>query len=400
MRSPDDARWARRTALLWLIYAAILVAGTLPLPASRQSVLLAYTAGADRWWSAAPLYDETSTHGFLYLPVFAVLYTPFAALPLDVGGTLWRLTNLALLGTGVAAFARAVGGDRRHRVAAVLSAVTLGVSWSGARHGQSTLALAGCLLAGAAALVERRPWAAALALGAGLALKPLGAVPLLLVGGAVAAMRGRLLLALAAVLALPFLTRPPAYAAEQLAAFGRMLLRAGDPPDRERFPDLFLALQALGLSVGGLAALALRGLAALGTLAALRAVRRRADPVAAAAWLVLLAVAYLLWFNPRTEHNTYSLAGPALGVFAGLAALGGRPRWAALHGVVALAIWLDHDVTTALTRARPVAWTKPLLLAVGVGLAWAQSRAAGWRLGPPAPAQPSAGPRISVAETK
>lgn len=378
--SPADARWQRLTWTLWVVVAAVLVAGTLPLPGTRQSVLNAYAAGAQRWQSGQPLYDETSSHGFLYLPAFAVLYAPFAALPYDAGGALWRLTNLALLGVGVHLFARAVGGPRRHLFAAVLSAVALGVSWSSARHGQSTLAMAGAVLAAAGALAERRPGAAAAWCAIGLALKPLGLVPLLLVGAAYPATRLRLLLGVALVLGLPFLTQAPAYAAEQLHGFVRMLTRAGSPADRERFPDLFRALASTGVTVPEGVALALRAVAGVGALAAFVAVRRRANAPVSALWLYLLTACYLLWFNPRTEHNTFSLAGPALGAFAAWAVLQGRRGWAALHGVLALAIWFDHDLTTSITRGPPVAFTKPLLLGVFVVAAWAQSRCLGWRL--------------------
>jgi hypothetical protein len=149
-----------------------------------------------------------------------------------------------------------------------------------------------------------------------------------------------LLVAAGAAALLPFATQAPDYVARQYADFAGTLRRAGDPSETLRYPDLVWGLRSLGLPLPPVAALALRAVAALAVLGLCLRLRSRLAPFPAALGLFTLAAAYLVLFNPRTEHNSYALLGPALGLFAGHAWLVLRRPWfAAAHALAALALF-------------------------------------------------------------
>lgn len=380
----DERRRALLAAGLWVAFTAAVLISCSRLGPERQSVVRHYRTASQAWLDGRPLYTEGSAHGFLYLPTFAVLHVPFTLLPLQPGGLLWRAANLALFALGAWHAARALGRERRGTAFLVLSTITLACCWSTAKHGQATLAMAGTMLAAAAALVERR-WALAAAwLVLGVAVKPLTVAMLLVVAALWPRAGWRILpLALAAA-ALPLLTQAPGYALEQYAEFGRMIREADAPLDRERFPDVFLALAQLGLDLPSRVELALRALAGLATLGALAWVKRRADARVMALLLYGLVAGYLLGFNPRTENNTYGLLGPALGGFAAWALQEGRPRTAVAFAVLALLPRVDFDVAKALT-GDTLPWIKPLLLAIVVAAMWVYARRRAWTFATPAP---------------
>lgn len=382
----DDARQRRhlRWALAaWAGFTLLLLVGTSRLPATRQSVVQHYRTASSAWVEGRPVYGEGREHGFLYLPSFAVLHAPFALLPLPAGGLLWRAANVALLGAGVWLLARALGRERRGTFLLVASVVLLGAVWTTARHGQATLAMGGCMLAGAAMLCERRLWAAAAWLALGVALKPLSLAALLVAAAVTPGLRLRAALLLLAVLLLPFLAQAPGYVLAQYEGFARMIATAGSPVDRHRFPDLLYSLSLLGLDLSPRAALLVRALAGAAALGAFAWVRRRADDRVTALLFYALTSAYLLAFNPRTEHNTYSLFAPALAAAVAWALAEGQRRAALGFALLTLALKVDYDITHALT-GHALPWTKPLLLAVALGVLLRHAARARWAFGAPA----------------
>ncbi len=373
-----ERRRLRLALALWAGSLVALWALTLPQGPERQSVLRHYRGASAAWVEGRPLYGDGREHGFLYLPTFAVLHEPFAALPFRLGGAAWRALNLLLLGYGLLRLSRVLGGARAGSFLLLASLVSLG--WSAARHGQSTLGMAGALLAASAALAEGGGrgacgWRAAGWCAGAVVLKPLALAYVLLAAVAWRGLAARLLPALLAVAALPFLAQRPGYVAEQWTAFGRTLAAADAPLDQGRFIDLLGALGGAGLPLPPPVALGVRALAGLGALVVLLALRRRASPAWGAASAYAVAALYLLAFNPRTEHNTYALLAPVLGLGLAGSALAGRRRQAAAFALLALWLWLDHALASALSgSAGP--WSKLLLLAATAGVLAASARRA------------------------
>ena len=54
-----------------------------------------YRDGALAWVAGKNMYNGTG-RGFIYLPQAAILYVPFAMLPVPLGGLLWRAISLSV----------------------------------------------------------------------------------------------------------------------------------------------------------------------------------------------------------------------------------------------------------------------------------------------------------------
>lgn len=381
MQVTGDAWRARIRARLgwacWLFLAAVVLWRTWDAAVERRSVVRHYRAAAERWVAGEPLYAGDG-RGFLYLPVSAVLHVPFAKLPADFGGALWRIVNLAVFAAGVRRLAALVAQDLGRDPFLLLSLVGAYSALAGTRHGQATLAMGGFVFLAADALARRRWSAGATWLGLGLAVKPLTVVGLLLAAGAWRPARIGALLAFLAVLALPFVTQAPAYAWEQTVAFVRQLPSSSNPAGDTRFPDAFEALTYLGVHLPEAVATAIRVLAGALTLAALVWVRRRARADRAALVFAALTVGYLLLMNPRTEHNSYALLAPLLAAFAALAWATPHSRPTAL-ALLAIAVLLPGDMLLAnAVVGHAVYWTTPLLALLALLLAARWAARAGW----------------------
>src|SRR6478736_8417586 len=78
------------------IWAAILLGVCLRIGFSSHShdVFGTYADAGRRWATSQPLYSYT--RGFVYSPLVAAFFAPFAWLPIALGSVLWRLLNAAL----------------------------------------------------------------------------------------------------------------------------------------------------------------------------------------------------------------------------------------------------------------------------------------------------------------
>ncbi|HET6328455.1 MAG TPA: hypothetical protein VFG04_27480, partial [Planctomycetaceae bacterium] len=94
--SPDTASprapWADRAA--WTAWAALFVTiSILILAGSDHSVVSTYRDATVQWFAGRDIYTDTG-HGFLYLPVAAVLFAPFAWLPSAACEIAWRFVAI------------------------------------------------------------------------------------------------------------------------------------------------------------------------------------------------------------------------------------------------------------------------------------------------------------------
>ncbi len=290
---------------LGLLVVSVMVARD---PA-RRSVTPVFHLAAERWAARQDLYADP--RGYHYLPQFALLFTPFHALPAPVGDILWRALSVSAVLAGFAALAllgRPSDPGRAYLVAAVLA---LAPCLGAVRNGQTNLAFGGFCLLLAAALAVGRWNAAALCIVLLVALKPLGLVLALLAPWPYPRLRGPLLAGLVLLGAAPFLAAPPAYAAAQYRSAAAHLAGWSSTTEN-RFADLTALLRAAGLRLPPAGAFALRAAAGAATLALwLRAARRSREPWRALT-LALLATCYLMLFNPMTEKNSYAIAAPVL----------------------------------------------------------------------------------------
>ncbi len=307
LRGVSESRALRVALFVWVVYA-VIIAGIVAAQPDRRTVTPEYREASEKWWGGRDIY-KVRMHGYLYLPHAAILYTPFAALPMRVGEPLWRLVNLGLLAFSIWRLARTFGGGRPGKWFLIATVAALPASFSSARNGQMNMTMA-ALLALAAVDLGIRAWnRASLWLLLSLALKPLGVVPCLLAGGSYAKpmiwrlAAGGLLLGAAS-----FLHWKSDFVLGQYELFVKTMQIAGKP-NQPLFCDVQGMLLFFGAPLPDPVMTAVRALAAVGTLAV--------------AWLAW----YLLIFNPRTETNSYVLLAPFAGLLVASAAIDGKfPR--------------------------------------------------------------------------
>ena len=99
---PQAAGRAGRDVLLtrigigvWLLFNLVILVLVWRSP-GVSSVVGNYQYGALGWWAGEDVYGP-GVDGFLYLPSFALLYTPFALLGEPWGDILWRIVSVGLL---------------------------------------------------------------------------------------------------------------------------------------------------------------------------------------------------------------------------------------------------------------------------------------------------------------
>jgi hypothetical protein len=285
-----------------------------------------YAASSERWWAGAELYapfvktwtengkTSSTQEYYRYCPLFAILYTPFSLAPYALGNALWKAFNIAFLGIALAYASRKLFRPPLTPMqtgAFLLLAAPL--SLHSIYNGQANLIVVGATLFGLSQAACRR-WntaAAWVALATLIKGYPLAAGLLVsaIYPGAFAL---RYAGALALGLALPALSRPPAYVLEQTLAWCRhmdastTLMR-----ERQRSIDNLLALWGYPITshtfavAGVIAGMCVLGLCVL-------YVWRVTDPGSRITCVLMLYSAWVALFGQATESCTYVVMAPAI----------------------------------------------------------------------------------------
>jgi alpha-1,2-mannosyltransferase len=311
---PWDARRALFAALaLWVIPMLVVSVIVALRPTHRTVTLDSYHYAAGRWWAGESLYVGPS--GMNYLPQFAVLFSPFHALPLWLGEVLWRVVAATALAGGLWRVLQAVFRGVPERPFFWASLMAMPLCLGALRNGNSNALFGGVTLLVIAAILHRRWWLAAGFIALLAVIKPLGLVVLLLAPLVYAPLRGRLLVALVAVALFPFCFASPEYVCSQYRdAWGN--LQACAVVTEHRFADINGMLRTFGAPLGPGVSKLVRVLAGGLTAAVWWLGARRLREPLRALWLFALATAYLMLFNPMTEANSFAILAPALGAWA------------------------------------------------------------------------------------
>jgi hypothetical protein len=300
---------------LWVV--PMLVIGVLVvLHPLRETVTMgSYHPSAAHWWTRQNLY--VGPGGMNYLPVFAVLFTPFHLLPLWLGEALWRFCNAATLLVGLWQMTRSLFGTRSDQAFLWATILTMPLCMTALRFGNANAILGGVTLMAAAAILNRRWWLACGLMALATAIKPLGIVLMLLAPLFYGPLRWRVPLALLGLAIFPFLFGPPAYVwGQHRAAWTN--LQACAVVREHRFADINGLLRTVGTEFKpGVSQVARVVAGGLTSLLWLWGAKRLREPLACL-WLYALATGYLMLFNPMTEENSYGILAPALGVWATL----------------------------------------------------------------------------------
>jgi hypothetical protein len=369
----SPVRWA---LTFWIILAAALCVKT-ALCGGGHSVYPQFAAASRHWWADKSLYDDYTTtegiDGYRYSPAFAVAFTPMTYLPWGTGKMLWDLLSVGLLVLALHALARdVVPGELAAREGVFLTLAMIG-SLVGIWSSQSNAVVVAAIGLAMSAIVRRRWTTAALLLAVPVFIKiwPVVIVAVLVMFWP-RQLFGRVAAAAAALMILPFFTRPPDVVWWQYCQWHRALTG----PLQNRWPgyrDAWTIWEQLRPPVDGHVYRVLQGIA----LAALlvwcwRQRRRLADDTGRLLMLVFsMWAAWQLFLGPGTEQLTYGLIAPSA-AWAVVASFDRRrARWLAAPVWAALALLPSGDIERAAVGLLPAETGKMLLpLAVAAFAAW------------------------------
>jgi hypothetical protein len=246
-----------------------------------------------------------------YLPHFAVLFSPFHALPLPVADVLWRVCAAAMLAGGLWQIMRALYRDGPERPFLWATLVAMPLCMNALRNGQANAIFGGVTLLATAAVLDQRWWLAAGLMALATAIKPLGIVLLLLAPVFYGPLRARVLVMMAVLALFPFLFAKPNYVMSQ---YRETLsnLQACAVVTENRFADINGILRTFGTAFSPMTSKLLRVAAGGLTLGLWWWGAKRLSKPLACLWLYALAAGYLMLFNPMNEENSYVILAPAL----------------------------------------------------------------------------------------
>jgi len=307
------------------------------------------------------------THGFLYVPQFAVLFSLIDWIqPPVLGEIVWRG-----LGFGIFAWALWKLGNLFNHPDGRLGITTptfiflvllaVPASLASLNNGQTNLPLSAVLILLCLALRGERWKLGAALLTTALILKPISVAPWLLVFAVFSRMRIPLLVGLLVMGLVGFVHPSPSYALGQWMEFWGKLTHSYTP-ENLRVSDLFGLLEKMGFP-NPLPFNSLTRMVAAGSALFFVGWKYRRGGSINGSW-GLWVVTALIWtiFNPRAETNSYVLISPLL-AFVALEHFSGddRSRWKGWILVVACLGLMCDGMGKSIYLATDV-WFKPLIV--------------------------------------
>jgi hypothetical protein len=302
----------------WGILAAVFAGMSLYLilNPTRTGVVPNYRFASTHWWMEKSMYPG-GTHGFLYVPQFAVLFSLIDWIrPLVLGEIVWRSLGFGMfawslwkVGNLLSHLQGRLGINAPTFTFLVLLAVP--ASLASLNNGQTNLSLSAVLVLLCLALRDGRWNLGAALLTTALILKPISVAPWLLVFAVFSRMRIPLLAGMLVMGLVGFVHPSPSYAWSQWVEFWGKLTHSYTP-ENLRVSDMFGMLEKMGFS-NPLAFNSLTRMAAAGAALFFVGWKYRRGGSINGSWGLWVATA-LIWtvFNPRAETNSYVLISPLL----------------------------------------------------------------------------------------
>jgi hypothetical protein len=362
----------------WIAFCVIALARV--TPRRFDSTFTVYIDAAKRLWAQGPVYELHSLGGYFYLPAGLLVYAPFTSMPPSLAAGFWLAVFAVVFTWGCYALMacllpQGANGLKAWSLAGVVLLINIPAAWFNFKGVQSQIIMTGAMLLGAAASMRAQWLWATVWLFVAIVFKPLALVMALLCGALCPRMRLPLLIALAAIVALPFVFFDAGYLVQQDRDFViKLWLTAAAPPEDWPFrADLITLLSALGISLPPLAALVLRVIAGLGTLYLAWRVTKAGTLRSIGFALLILSCCYINLFTPRNEYLSFVLLTPALAALALLllARDGGDGRgWLLIVAALVLGMWWSLAIDAVL---------KPAIVVVIYGwLAWLMAKPERW----------------------
>ena len=229
-------------------------------------------------------------------------------------------------------------------LAGMVLLINVPAAWFNFKGVQAQIILTGAMLIAAVAVMRAQWLWATFWLFIGFVFKPLGVGHDVAVRRAVPAHAAPLIVALALAVALPFVFFDAGYMAEQYRDSVLKLWLIATVPAQE-WPyraDLSTLLRALGIVMPSLVSVAVRLLAALGTLYLAWRVRGTGTLRSLGFALVILSACYINLFSPRNEFLSFLVLTPSVAVLAFLVLArdqGDWRGWALIVAALVLGMW-------------------------------------------------------------
>lgn len=338
-------RWRTLAILGWAVLCVVIIGMFIAKP-DKVTGFAPYLKGASRWIEGLDIYSYKPNKGFVYSPLAAVFFSPFAFVHSAVANVVWRLLSVACLLGGLWSMLRFGPFDRiPARLRGLVYLLVLPLSLSNIDSGQANPIVIGLIMAGLAAACRGRWTLAALAISGAVHWKvyPL-VVGLLLMVICPWKFSWRFILALAVMAALPFLFQKHEYVSEQYHEW--VVTRFAD--NRLQYDiaiaplDLwFVLVRVLGLPLPELGYHLLRGVAGAAIAAFCLWGRLRGWPAERLyGGLFAFVCAWMVLLGPASEWLTYLLVAPAVAL--AVVEVIGHPfsRWTRVAALTAYAILL------------------------------------------------------------
>ena len=344
--------------VMWFVAFAVISTIVWPSPL-RHSVCWNYYQPAKDWWAGLDLYRfNYKIDGFLYLPQFALFYTPFMVLGHPIGDIVWRGLGLALLSTGVWRMAQMLAPGRVWIIFALATAAVLPAAVASLRNGEANLHIAGIMLQATVKLRARRWGWAAFWLTGGVVVKPIMIVMTLLAGAMYRPVIVRLFIGGVLIAAVPYLFQSSHYVSVQYREYGHVMSVAAQPPDL--YCNIRGLLGKMGWVMSQVFFQCMAAIAAVVTLGVCLVAKRRWPEPVCVKFLLGFSACYLMLCNPRTESNSYVIIAPVIALPAAmLLTVRNRPR--AAMGLYVLSFMLICDFWG---YKKTENWLKPLTCVV------------------------------------
>jgi Glycosyltransferase family 87 len=302
----------------WIVWAAVVVALILRplLLAHRGTSFDTYQLAGLHWLHGEEIY--TQWMGFVYSPVVAAFFAPFAWMPIALANVLWRLLNTALLLGGLAAFLKSgLFAGITEKSFGVIYLLLAPLAIGNIDISQANPLVEGLLLLAVAAVYKER-WSSAaicVAIATYFKIYPI-AVGLLICVIAPRRFSWRMLIALLLLLLIPFIVQHWSYVWNQYHAW--IATRTSD--DRRQWPTEKLPLDLwflvhwvwhLPIPPKVYSFLQLGSAGALALFCAVQTLRGWAKNRILIGLFCLVSI-WMTLCGPATESYTYLILAPAI----------------------------------------------------------------------------------------
>jgi alpha-1,2-mannosyltransferase len=376
----DDRAVPALSAALWVVWLAFAL---VPIRARLMDMiksgdpagaLVEYLPYIHRFWAGEPIYVVGDLHGFHYLPITLILGTPLTWMSHLAAGAVVGLVSAGLLAASVCYLAWCF--DPRRPL--LMGGIILGISGMAATISfgllQLQILMTAAMIAATAAGMKGRYREMALWLALGIAVKPLAIVMALLAAVVIPGMRAVLGGTIVLLIALPYAFCDWGYLSTEYVDYFLQLghITSAVPGEWPYQADFSIFLSHLGVELGSPARLAIRAVAALGTLLLAVRVASWGNLRATAFALLALSVCYIGLFNPRQEDVSFFVAAPAIATIAVLILS---------RNILDLFGWAWFALTLLLgfRLGAHGRWLFPgFMLPIWAGLLWLFSRKARW----------------------